>query len=112
MNPLGAAPPPFPTRQPLPQNPFNQADDAPSHDAYQFCLANEADAQDEKHLVYARLLGYLMRENAAVDSRVVLAHEIFRCKGDNASMDALAQFYIDHLIRLCKSFSIFSAAFL
>ena len=97
---------PFPRSQPLPQNPFNQAKDTLSYDAYQFCLANETEAHNEKRLVYARLLGYLLKEDPGADARVVLAHEILACQPDGDCLDILAEFYTNHLIRLCRSFSI------
>jgi hypothetical protein len=103
-----AAAPQFPSRVPLPQNPFDQANDTPSHDAYQSCLQNEiAAGNDENRLMYARCLGYLLIESPSENARDFIAHQIIDCIIQESSLDLLAAFYINHLFRLCMLFSTF-----
>jgi hypothetical protein len=53
--------------------------------------------------MYARCLGYLVIE-ADNDARSHLSHEILGCAGDRDRINSLAEFYINHLFRLCESF--------
>jgi hypothetical protein len=100
-------PPPFPTNQPLPPNPFHPENDVALHDAYQRCFDNEKEATlaGNTPLIYARCLGYLLLE-LPDEGRRVLAHEILEYVTQNSdNLDILGKLYVDHLIRLCMSFT-------
>ena len=60
---------------------------------------NNADRQ-----MLARCLGYLILQ-LPQEAKGVVAGEIVTCYADFEKMADLAQFYIDHLIRLCESFN-------
>ena len=99
----------FPQRQDLPPNPFDQATETRFHDAYHQCVQNQVDAgTDEKLLVYARCLGYLILEAPDFDARHLIVEEILECKANHDEMDSLAQLYINHLFRLCELLSLIS----
>lgn len=93
----------FQADAPLPQNPFDEMDDALFHDAYYQCLQSEAEAgTDKMGLVYARCLGYLILEAPDANGRRIIAREITECMANRELMVKLARFYINHLFRLCE----------
>jgi len=96
---------PPPRNQPLPPNTFHPVNETPFYDAYQCCLENESqtEARSTTKLLYARCLGYLLRE-LPTDGRNVVAHEILECVSQGSDMNELGKFYVDHLIRLCMPF--------
>ena len=94
----------FPQRVPLPPNPFDQVQNA-SYDAYKCCLEKEIEAGNNPNLLmYARCLGYLLLEAPTPDAQDFLAHQIIECTTQRTDMDMLAEFYINHLFRLCMLF--------
>ena len=60
------------------------------------------EAGDPQQHIWARLLGFLILEAPTVNSRFHIAQEILQCNSDGEQMDLLAQFYMDHLLRLCE----------
>jgi len=95
---------PFPQHQPLPSNPYPQDSNSEAHAAYDECLKCQDEAgNDAKLLIYARCLGFLIIEAPDDVARDYISHEIMRCEGNGDQMNALAQFYITHLFRLCGS---------
>jgi hypothetical protein len=96
---------PFPRKQPLPPNPYDQLTDMPSFDSYRQCLLHEMEAiatNNKLRLIYARCLGYLISEAPTTSCRNVIVHEITECKADPNELDELADLYINHLLRLCE----------
>lgn len=87
----------------LPPNPYNQVDNASCYDAYNECLRSENEAgADEKCLMYAPCLGYLILEAPNPNAQVIIAAEILQCMADHDLMARLAEFYINHLFCLCE----------
>jgi len=105
--PLVPAPPPFAKLVPLPPNPFDQANNATSYEAYLWCRQSEIEAgTDAKLLMYARCLGYLLLEAPSPEARGIFSDEIIECIVQGADVNLLAEFYIKHLFRLCAFFSL------
>lgn len=99
-----APPVPFPRHQPLPSNPYPQDLNSEAHAAYNECLKCQDEAGNGAELlIYARCLGFLIIEAPDDAARDYISHEIMRCEGNSDRMNALAQFYITHLFRLCGS---------
>ena len=94
---------PFPQRQPLLPNPYHQLDQVNYHEAYNRCLQSEAKAgATVNRLMFARCLGYLILEAPTSAGRDMISDDILECKGNRDDMEALAQLYINHLLRLCE----------
>ncbi|KAG2008013.1 hypothetical protein CC2G_013490 [Coprinopsis cinerea AmutBmut pab1-1] len=105
----------FPQSIPLPPKPYDAVIDTAFHDAYASCVHHEAYAHSVQHeanatsnvtsnddalrLIWPRLLGFLILEAPTDVGRNAMAGEILECQGDPEKMDALARFYMDHLIR-------------
>ena len=91
--------------QPLPHNPHNPNTEASLYDAFNQCILMEAGAgNNADRQMLARCLGYLILQ-LPQEAKGVVADEIVTCYADFEKMADLAQFYIDHLIRLCESFN-------
>jgi hypothetical protein len=89
--------------QSLPLNPYDPNTEAFLHDAFSQCMQMEADAGNDGYAqMLARCLGFLMLELPHEASEIV-ANEILACYANFEKMADLAQMYINHLIRLCKS---------
>ncbi|KAJ3515226.1 hypothetical protein NLJ89_g1890 [Agrocybe chaxingu] len=89
--------------QPLLPNPYIDVVQSAFYSAYDQCLqAEQAAGSDSKLLVYARCLGYLIREAPNDEARRRVSEEILLCEGAPEPMNLLAQFYIDHLFRLFR----------
>ncbi|CAA7263957.1 unnamed protein product [Cyclocybe aegerita] len=93
----------LPCKQPLPRNHYRPVNERLIHEAYDQCLQNELEAgNNERFLMWARCLGHLIREAPDTAARTGVAEEINRCNGSRAQMDLLAEFYVNHLIRLFR----------
>jgi len=64
----------------------------------------------EKKLIYARILGYLIREGPSSKAKERVAQEVNSCLDDD-QMDKLGQMYYEHYIRVCESPSLAVIAF-
>jgi len=103
---------PFPQWRPLLPNPYHQLDQVNYHEAYNHCLQSEAEAgATVTRLMFARCLGYLILEAPTSAGRDMILDEILDCKGNRDDMEALAQLYIHHLLRLCESIALYSFAY-
>jgi hypothetical protein len=91
--------------QPLPNNPFPAGTQASQ--AYTTCLTLEAgfpqvNWSGPPTVVCARLLGYLIIHAPTVSGRTDVANEINSCNNDEEKLHMLAQFYINHFLRVCE----------
>ena len=53
-------------------------------------------------LIYARILGYLIREGPSTMAKEHVAQEVNSCQNDD-EMDELGKMYHNHYIRVCES---------
>jgi hypothetical protein len=95
--------PAVPPKKALPRNPFHPESLPDLHAAYAQCLVSENEARSEEGLMYVRCLGYLLTEVPVTRGKHMVAKDIILCNGNKKAMDRLAQFYINHVIRLCES---------
>ena len=91
--------------QPLPNNPFPAG--TPARQAYTTCLTLEASFplvnwSGPPTVVCARLLGYLIVHAPTIHGRTDVANEINSCNNDEEKLHVLAQFYINHFLRVCE----------
>ncbi|KAF9243948.1 hypothetical protein BU15DRAFT_42482 [Melanogaster broomeanus] len=64
-------------------------------------LQFEEFAKDDKELVHARILGYLIIHGPSDEARKTVAREVNSCDGDETRLGKLGQFYVEHYIRGC-----------
>lgn len=74
----------------------------PWQKAYKTCLQYEAQAKLHVDHIRPRMLGYLIREAPYDESRDRICWEINSCNGENATLQDLADMYIQSLIQVCK----------
>src|ERR1700735_2285586 len=91
--------------QPLPNNPFPAG--TPAHQAYTTCQTLEAGVplvnwSGPPTSVRARLLGYLIIHAPTVAGHTDVTNEINSCNNDEEKLHTLAQFYINHFLRICE----------
>jgi len=91
--------------QPLPNNPFPAG--TPAHQAYTTCQTMEAgfplvNWSGPPTSVCARLLGYLTIHAPTVSGRTDVTNEINCCNNDEEKLHTLAQFYINHFLRVFR----------
>jgi hypothetical protein len=63
--------------------------------------STQANPEDNKKLIYARILGYLILEGPTYIAKEAVAREVNSCLGEN-EMSNLGEFYLLHFIRPCK----------
>ena len=96
-----AAPPlRLPTNQPLGINPHDTDVRHLWSSAYDHSLGHQNG--DSQQQLYARCLGYLLRDAVDETSRDYVAAKIIRCKRCIQKLNDLPKFYIDHIFRLCE----------
>lgn len=78
------------------------------HPAYSRILLLEKTAHSnsnrkirEQKLIYARILGYIIREGPSVRASERVAKEVISCQNDD-QMDKLGEIYYLHYIRACE----------
>jgi len=104
---------PFPQQRPLLPNPYHQLDQVNYHEAYNHCLQCEAEAGTTvTQLMFPCCLGYLILEAPTSAGRDMISDDILECKGNRDDMEALAQLYINHLLRLCELIVLYSFTYL
>ena len=96
-----AAPPlRLPTNQPLGINPHDTDVRHLWSSAYDHSLGHQNG--DSQQQLYARCLGYLLRDAVDETSRDYVAAKIILCKRCIQKLNDLPKFYIDHIFRLCE----------
>ncbi|SRR6266478_7535611 len=71
--------------------------------AYTIILRLEDDSlkvDDSRKLVYARILGYLIREGPSDQARVTVAQDVISCHTNQEKWD-VGRMYFNHFIRSC-----------
>ncbi|KAF9233123.1 hypothetical protein BU15DRAFT_54322 [Melanogaster broomeanus] len=72
--------------------------------AYSRILQLEKSATDNRELIHARILGYLIIHGPSDDARKTVAKEVNSCAGDKTKLGNLGRFYVDHYIRGFKRY--------
>ena len=70
--------------------------------AYNVCLAFEEHAKDDKTIIRARLLGYLIIYAPTPNAQQEIAKEIHSCHHDFATLSNLAEHFVNYYVRPCK----------
>jgi hypothetical protein len=92
--------------QPLPDNSYPTG--SPAHQAYATCklLENSFPLLNQNFgpstSVCARLLGYLIIHAPTPGGHINITNEINSCNEDGEKLHILAQFYINHFLRVCE----------
>ncbi len=90
-------------------NPFDTIAKPFLHSAYSYCLDLEQNETKYGWLepqMCARLLGYMILEAPTEEGRKEIALDITRCArqgNTNTGLQALAELYAEHFLRVCES---------
>ncbi|KAF9233591.1 hypothetical protein BU15DRAFT_90278 [Melanogaster broomeanus] len=73
--------------------------------AYPMILQLEQSAKDNRELVHARTLGYLIIHGPSDEARKTVAREVNSCDGDEIRLGNLGRSYVEHYIRGFKRYN-------